>query len=115
MKARGQTLDLGVSMETRDGEVAVEIYDTPDNFDSYKIYTDAEKVTYVKSYIDQIEISHNKTDEVVAQVKNNSSDTISYIEAAIVYYQGDNVVGFDDGIESDIKPGRSGNFNFYKI
>lgn len=94
-------------------EVAVEIYDTPDNFDSYKIYTDAEKVTYVKSYIDQIEISHNKTDEVVAQVKNNSSDTISYIEAAIVYYQGDKVVGFDDGIESDIKPGRSGNFNFY--
>ena len=94
-------------------EVAVEIYDTPDTFDSYKIYTDAEKVTFVKSYLDKIEITHNKTDEVVAQVKNNSEDTIDYIEAAIVYYEGDKVVGFDDGIQSDIKPGRSGNFNFY--
>jgi len=93
--------------------IAVEIYDTPDNFDSYKIYTDAEKVTYVKSYLDKIEISHNKTDEVVAQVKNNSDDTISYVEATIVFYQGDKVVGFDDGIESDVKPGRSANFNFY--
>ena len=93
-------------------EVAVEIYDTPENFDNYKIYTDAEKSTYVKTYLDKIEIPHNKTEEVVAQVKNNSDETIETMEAAIVYYQGDKIVGYDYDMTSDIKPGRAGNFNF---
>lgn len=93
-------------------EVAVELYDTPSSFAKYEIYTDATVESITKSYADSIEITHNKTENVVAQVKNNSDDVISAMQVAIVYYQGDKVVGYDYGYESDIKPGRSGNFNF---
>ena len=93
-------------------EVAVELYDTPESFTKYDIYTDATVESITKSYADSIEISHNKTENVVAQVKNNSNDVISAMQVAVVYYQGDKVVGYDYGYESDIKPGRSGNFNF---
>ena len=93
-------------------EVAVEMYETPSSFAKYDIYTDATGQTISKSFIKDLEISHNKTENVVAQVKNNSNETISAMEVAVVYYQGDKVVGYDYGLESDIKPGRSGNFNF---
>lgn len=93
-------------------EIAVEIYDTPSSFSKYEVYTDAEATTYIKDYSDQIEISHNKTDSVVAQVKNNSSDTISSMQVAIVFYNGEKVVGYDYEYASDVKAGRSGNFSF---
>lgn len=93
-------------------EVAVEMYETPSSFSKYDIYTDAKVETITKSFVNDLEISHNKTENVVAQVKNNSDEVISAMEVAIVYYQGEKVVGFDYGYESDVKPGRSGNFNF---
>lgn len=93
-------------------EVAVEMYETPSSFAKYDIYTDAKAESYTKSYVNEVEITHNKTENVVAQVKNNSSDVISSMEVAVVYYQGDTVVGYDYSYQSDIKPGRSGNFNF---
>ncbi|MBO5530274.1 MAG: hypothetical protein J5970_02650 [Bacilli bacterium] len=94
-------------------EGAVEMFDTPSSYAKFKIYADVEDNIY-KSYIDQVSITHNKSgDQVVAQVTNNSSETLSYVDAAVVYYQGNQIVGFDDNIETDVKPGRAANFNFY--
>lgn len=93
------------------GEIAVEMYDTPENFDNYKIYVDVEKTNEI-SYYDQLEVAHNNSgEEIAVQVKNNSQDVIEYISVSVVYYQGDKVVGIDDDIESDIKSGRAANFN----
>ncbi len=94
-------------------EAAVEMYETPDNYAKYKIYTDVEEAYNTKSYVKDLEITHNKTDKVIAQVKNNSKEKIESMYVAVVFYQGDKVVGYDLGIESDVQPGRSANFNFY--
>ncbi len=92
-------------------EVAIEMWNTPTNFDTYKIYVDAEK-TYETDYFNQIEMVHNNNGtNIVVQVKNNSEDTIEFMTVSVVYYNEGKVVGITDGIVSDIKPGRSGNFN----
>lgn len=93
------------------GEIAVEMWSTPETFDNYKIYVDVEQ-TDENSYYNQVEVTHNNNGKKIAvQVKNNSQDVIEYITVSVVYYQGDKVVGIDDSIESDIKNGRSANFN----
>lgn len=93
------------------GEIAVEMWSTPETFDNYKIYVDVEQ-TDENSYYNQVEVTHNNNGkEIAVQVKNNSQDVIEYITVSVVYYQGDKVVGIDDSIESDIKNGRSANFN----
>lgn len=92
-------------------EIATEMWNTPENFDNYKIYVDVEQ-TEETSYYDQLEVTHNNNgEEIVVQVKNNSQDVIEYINVSVVYYQGDKVVGIDDSSDSDIKSGRSANFN----
>lgn len=96
----------------KNAEVAIEMWDTPESFDNYKIYVDVEN-TREKCYFDDLEVKHNDTGEQVAvQIKNNSEDTIEYVSATIVYYQNNKVVGYDDDMESDVKAGRSANFNF---
>ncbi len=93
------------------GEIAVEMWSTPASFDNYKIYVDVEQTDEI-SYYDQVEVTHNNNGkEIAVQVKNNSQDVIEFITVSVVYYQGDKVVGIDDSIESDIKSGRSANFN----
>lgn len=92
-------------------EVAVEMWNTPANFSTYKIYVDAEK-TDVTNYFDQIEMVHNNNGKnIVVQVKNKSEDTIEFMTVSVVYYNQGKVVGIADGVVSDIKPGRAGNFN----
>lgn len=94
-------------------EVAVEMYKTPENWANYKIYVDVES-TREKSYFNDLQITHsNNGSDIAVQVKNNSNDQIDYITVAVVYYQGEKVVGIEDGIETDIKSGRSANFNIY--
>lgn len=95
----------------KNAEIAIEMWSTPDSFDNYKIYIDAEKTDEI-SYHDYLEINHNINDKKVAvQIKNNSQDTIDYITVSVVYYKGEQVVGIDDSIDSEIKSGRSANFN----
>lgn len=94
-------------------QIVSEMYDTPEKYSTYKIYTDADESIY-KTYFDEIEVTDNKTDKVVAQVKNNSKDTIEYMEIAVVFYQGETVVGYDSEYVTNVKPGRSGNANFYE-
>ena len=77
----------------------------------YKIYADVE-ATNKYSYFDKIDIKHsNNNKNIAVQVTNNSNDNIDYITIAVVYYQGNTAVGIEDGIKSDIKQGRSANFN----
>ena len=92
-------------------EVAVEMWSTPENFDNYKVYVDAEETNEI-AYFDKVTLTQNNNgEEIVAQVTNNSEDAIEYITVSVVYYREGKVVGIDDGIESDIKAGRSANFN----
>ena len=92
-------------------EIAVEMYNTPSSFDNYKIFVDVEETTNI-TYFDKIELTHNNNGkEIVVQVKNKSKETIEYMNVAVVFYQGDKVVGYDYGTESDTKSGRSANFN----
>ena len=94
-------------------DVAVEIYETPESFATYKIYADAVKENY-KTFKDELEVVDNNNGEnIVVQVKNNSSDSIDWISVSVVYYKGDTPVGISDSLESDTKPGRSANFNIY--
>jgi len=93
-------------------EIATEMWDTPEVFDNYKIYVDAEQTTN-DSYFEQVELSHNNTgEEIAVQVKNNSQEMIDYITVSILYYQGDKIVGIDEENESDVKSGRAANFTF---
>ena len=94
-------------------EIAIEMWEAPKNFATYKLYIDAEK-TEETEYFDHIEVTHNNNGEnVVVQVKNNSKETIEFMTVSVVYYKQGNVVGIADGIASDIKSGRAGNFNIY--
>lgn len=93
-------------------EIAIDMWSTPTSFDNYKIYVDVEQ-TDEMSYFKDLELTHNNNGkEIAVQIKNNSNDTIEYITASVVFYQGDKVVGYDDSIQSDIKSGRSANLNF---
>ena len=94
-------------------EVAVEMWDPPAVFSTYKIYIEAEK-TEEKDYFDQIEMTNNNNGQnIVVQVKNNSDETIDYITVAVVYYAQGKVVGITDGIASEVKTGRAGNFTLH--
>ena len=55
-----------------------------------------------------------KRNRLVVFSKNNSTSTIDTISAAVVYYQGTIVVGYDKETAFDVKPGRSGNLNFFE-
>ena len=107
---------VGSDSETLQGvgakaDIAVEMWSTPKDFDNYKIYVDVEKTTN-NSFVDKLSITHNNNgSEIAVQVTNNSEEELDYITIGVVFYKGDKVVGFDDGIEDDVKAGRSANFN----
>lgn len=93
------------------GEVAIELYDTPEKFDSYKVFADAEPTTCT-SYYDKVKLNHNDSGEQVAvQLTNESEDEIQALEICVVYYREGKIVGAVDSSESDVKAGRSANFN----
>lgn len=95
-------------------EAAYRVYDTPENFDNYKIYVDAEEAEDVVTYYDKIEVVDNDNGkEIVVQVKNKSKDTIDEISVAVVYYQGDKIVGLASDMDTEIKSGRSANLSLY--
>lgn len=92
-------------------EIAVEMYETPANFKTYKIYINAEE-TEETEYFDKIEMTHKNNGETIAiQVENKSEDTIEFLSVAVVYYKDGKVVGIEDSTDLDVKPGRKGNFN----
>ena len=112
---------LGTGEETLNGvganvEIAKEITQSPESYNNYKVYIDVKKLLDAPgikdiSYYDQIELTHNDTgEEIIVQAKNNSNDTIEYVSVAVVYYANGKVVGCKEGLEMDVKSGRSANF-----
>ena len=99
-----------ISAVGANAEIAIEMWDTPDSFNDYKLYIDVEQTSNT-AYFDKIELTHNNNnEEIIVQVKNNSEDTIEYMSVSVVYYQGEQVVGIEEDSEFDIKSGRSANF-----
>ena len=92
-------------------EITAYFYDVPENFATYKLYADATK-TYSITYYDKVELTHsNNGEEIIAQVKNNSDTVIDSIKVSVVYYKDGKPVGYDYDLDSDIKAGRTANFN----
>ncbi len=99
---------------TAGSEIVKKVYDTPDDYDNYKVYFDAKKTNY-KIYKNQISQDENETeDEIIIQLKNNSNETIENIEVAIVFYKNNKVIDAETEFEYDIKSGRSANIEFSK-
>ena len=93
--------------------VAVEMYQIPEEWNTYKIVAKAEK-TNETSYADKITVNHSDNGENInVKVTNNSDDTIEYITVGVVYYQDNEVVGYDFGIEPDIETKGVANFEIY--
>ena len=92
-------------------EIAKEFWGTPEDFDHYKIYVDV-KETSKECFVNELTSKHNDTGkQITVQVENTTETEIEFIEAAVVYYQGETVVGYDYQLVGDIKPERSANFN----
>ena len=96
-------------------EAVVQMYSTPEEFDSYKVYIDEKESYYVSAYKDLTITSNDnkKTNEIVIQVKNNSSKTISSVEVGVVFYKNNKVVGFDYDFDTKVNTGRSANLSVY--
>jgi hypothetical protein len=91
-------------------EVAVNFYDTPENFATYKLYADANK-SYSTTFYDKVELTHsNNGENIIVQVKNNSGTVIDGMEVAVVYYKEEKAIGYDYDLESSVKVDRTANF-----
>ncbi len=94
-------------------ETAIEIYDTPENFATYEVFTDATK-TYSATFFDKVELTHsNNGENIIVQAKNNADVVIDTIRVAVIYYKDGQPVGYEYDIETDIKAGRNANFELY--
>lgn len=94
-------------------EVVSQIYDTPNNYSTYKVYTDAEE-SEIYEVVEDINVTDNDNGEkILVQVKNNSNKIIETITASVIFYENDKIVGYDESIELDVKVGRSANMEFY--
>ena len=91
-------------------EVAVNFYDVPENFATYKLYADASK-TYAVTFFDKVELTHSHHGKnIIAQVKNNSGTVNDSMEVAVVYYKEGKPIGYDYDLESSVKVDRTANF-----
>lgn len=94
-------------------EVAVNFYDTPENFATYKLYADANK-DYAITFYDKVELTHsNNGENILVQVKNNSGTVIDSMEVAVVYYKDGKAIGYDYDLESSVKADRTANFELH--
>jgi len=92
-------------------EIAIQMWNVPSDFSTYKIYVEGEQ-TDETEYFDEIEMTHNNNGKNIGvQVKNKSEDKIEFVTVSVVYYKNGEIVGITDGIEADVKAGRSANFN----
>lgn len=93
-------------------EVAIDMWDTPDNWETYKIYVDIEPTTEYVSFIKTLTIKHNNTGEkITVQITNDNDKEIEEIQVAVVFYENNQVVGYESDVEYDVKSGRSANFD----
>lgn len=101
-----------IDVSSKGSKFAMSFSDVPKSYDSYKVYIDIEEIDYDSFLGDLKSVSEKMDDKVVVQIKNTIGKKIEFIKAVIVFYKDDVVVGFDELIEDDVKPGRSANFEF---
>lgn len=103
-----------ISAVSKNSRFALDVYDAPKSYDSYKVYVDVEETDNI-SYLGKLEATHNNNkdeEEVIVQVKNTTDKEIEYIGVSIVFYKDNKIVGYDDSLDGEIKSGRSANFTF---
>lgn len=95
-------------------KIAFEIYDSPEEYTTYKVFITAEDLSSYKCYVDKIDTKDSVEDKkVTVKVTNNSDDVVDYIKISVVYYKKKKVVGIAEGIVSSLKSGKSDNLNVY--
>lgn len=103
-----------ISAVSKNSQFALDVYDAPKSYDSYKVYVDVEETDNI-SYLGKLTATHNNNkdeEEVIVQVKNTTDKEIEYIGVSIVFYKDNKIVGYDDSLDGEIKSGRSANFTF---
>ena len=83
-------------------------------YSSYKITVKVDESFAKKSYTDSVEVvSANEVDEYyLVQLKNNSDVKLS-IYACVLFYQGENIIGFSNSFVSDILSGETTSDKIY--
>lgn len=93
-------------------KVAFEIYDSPEEYTSYKVFITAESLSAYKCYVEDIDVKESfEKNKVTVQITNNSDDEIDYIKIGVVYYKKNKAVGISEGIVSSVKSGKTVNLN----
>ena len=103
-----------ISAVSKNSQFALDVYDAPKSYDSYKVYVDVEETDNI-SYLGKLTATHNNNkdeEEVIVQVKNTTDKEIEYIGVSIVFYKDNKIVGYDDSLDGEIKSGMSANFTF---
>ena len=94
-------------------EMACDFYNVPENYNDYEINIKASEPIYT-NYSDKVEIKDNDTGEQLAvQVTNNAGKDIDSVDVAVVFYQGDKIVGFGSDLATDLREGQTSTSNIY--
>lgn len=84
------------------------------DYDHYEIKLDSQKTKYT-NYENDISIveKNNKNDKTITfNIKNNSKDTIEYLELAILFYKKDKLVYYDSEYVFKLKKDKVANVEF---
>ncbi len=91
-------------------EIVAYFYDVPENYDHFKLYSDATKSQGI-TFFDKVELTHsNSGKEILVQAKNTTETVIDTIKVGVVYYKEEKPIGYTYSIESSVKPQRMANF-----
>lgn len=94
-------------------EMSYYFYNTPSDYDTYEFTFDAE-TDYYENYTNQFDITDTDTGEqITVQTTNNSSETVDYVDVAIVYYRDGVIVGYDEDFYYDLEAGQTATFTLY--
>lgn len=94
-------------------EMACNFYNVPKNYSDYEINIKANDPVYT-NYSDKVEVKDNDTGEQLAvQVKNNAGKDIESVDVAVVFYQGDKIVGFGSDLATDLRKDQTSTSNIY--
>lgn len=101
-----------IKVSSKGSKFALNFKDVPKSYKSYKVYIDIEE-TNDKSYTKKFTAESEKLeDKIVVQIKNTTDKEIDNIEACIIFYKDNSIIGYDYSSHEQIKSERSANFEF---
>lgn len=95
------------------GEMVLKIDNVPNEYKEAKIDYDVVVPSYIKDYVEDLDIGYKRTNTVSAEVKNKSDDTINNISLGIVFYKNKEIVGYDEEVIIDLKGGQTKIVDFF--